>query len=113
MPFLLIIAIVLAAVTALFAIQNSGVITVSFLGWEWDASLALILILTLGVGILIGYLAGLPGSLKKGSQLRKVKREVAALEDATVKGGQEGVSLTASAGSENEDLPRERLDGAS
>jgi uncharacterized integral membrane protein len=104
MPVYLILAIVLAALTALFAVQNSGVITVSFLGWEWDASLALILILTLGVGILIGYLAGLPASLKKGSQLRKVKREVAALEDATVKGEPEDVSLTASVRSENEDL---------
>lgn len=84
MPFLLIIAIVLAAITALFAIQNSGVITVSFLGWEWDASLALILILTLGIGILVGYLAGLPASLRKGRQLRQVKRDLGALEDTEV-----------------------------
>jgi putative membrane protein len=84
MPMFLIIAIVLAAVTALFAIQNSTVITVSFLGWEWDASLALILILTLGIGILIGYLAGLPSSLKKGSQLRQVKRDQGALEKTNV-----------------------------
>ena len=84
MPMFLIIAIVLAAVTALFAIQNSTVITVSFLGWEWDASLALILILTLGIGILIGYLAGLPSSLKKGSQLRQVKRDLGALEETNV-----------------------------
>jgi len=84
MPMFLIIAIVLAAVTALFAIQNSTVITVSFLGWEWDASLALILILTLGIGILIGYLAGLPSSLKKGSQLRQIKRDLGALEETNV-----------------------------
>lgn len=79
MPVLLIVAIVLAASVAIFAIQNSGVIAVSFLGWEWQASLALILILTLGVGILLGYAAGLPSRLKKGSQLRQTRRE---LEDA-------------------------------
>ena len=94
MPFLLIIAIVLAALTALFAIQNASVITVSFLGWEWDASLALILILTLGIGILIGYLAGLPSSLKKGSQLRQVKRDLGDLEDAAVELEAEDLSLT-------------------
>ena len=93
MPFLLIIAIILAALTALFAIQNSSVITVWFLGWEWDASLALVLILTLGVGILIGYLAGLPSSLKKGSQLRQVKRDIGALEDAAVELEGEDLSL--------------------
>ncbi len=93
MPFLLILAVVLAAVTALFAIQNSGVITVSFLGWETDASLALILILTLGIGILIGYLAGLPSSLRKASQLRRVKRDLGALQDAAAELEEEDFSL--------------------
>lgn len=82
MPALLIIAFVLAAVTALFAIQNATVVTVSFLGWEWEASLALILILTLGVGILVGYLAGLPSSMKKGRQLRQARKKVRDLEGA-------------------------------
>lgn len=81
MPVLLIVAIALAALTAVFAIQNSGVIAVSFLGWEWEASMALILIVTLGVGILVGYLAGLPSKMKKGSQLRQTKRELENLEE--------------------------------
>jgi len=92
-PFLLILAVVLAALTALFAIQNSGVITVSFLGWETDASLALILILTLGIGILIGYLAGLPSSLRKASQLRRVKRDLGALQDVAAELEEEDFSL--------------------
>ena len=81
MPFLLIVAIILAALTAIFAIQNADVITVSFLGWETEASLALILILTLGVGILVGYLAGLPSRMKKGSQLRQAKKDLEGLEE--------------------------------
>jgi len=97
MPFLLIVAIILAAATALFAIQNAGVIAVSFLGWEWEASLALILILTLGVGILVGYLAGLPASLRKGSQLRQVKRDLGALETAASELEEGDVSLTSPA----------------
>ena len=84
MPALLIVAVALAAVVAIFAIQNSGVITVSFLGWEWEASLALILILTLGVGILLGYAAGLPSRWKKGSQLRQTRRELEDAEQAKV-----------------------------
>ena len=81
MPVLLIVAIVLAALTAVFAIQNSGVIAVTFMGWEWEASLALILIVTLGVGVLVGYLAGLPSKMKKGSQLRQAKRDLGDLEE--------------------------------
>ena len=76
MPFFLIVAVALAAISAIFAIQNAGVITVSFLGWEWEASLAIILILSLGVGMVIGYLAGLPSMLRKASQLRQTKREL-------------------------------------
>jgi uncharacterized integral membrane protein len=91
MPFLLIVAVILAAATALFAIQNSGVIAVSFLGWEWEASLALIL--TLGVGILVGYLAGLPASLRKGSQLRQLKRDLGELEEAAVVLNEEDMRL--------------------
>ena len=81
MPALLIVAIVLAALSALFAIQNASVVTVSFLGWEWEASLALVLILTLGTGILVGYLAGLPSKLRKERQLRRTRRQLAGLEE--------------------------------
>ncbi len=81
MPGLLIVAIVLAATIAVFAIQNADVIAVSFLGWDWEASLALILILTLGVGVLIGYLVALPSSLRKGSQLRQARRELEDMEE--------------------------------
>lgn len=81
MPVLLVVAIALAALTAVFAIQNSGVIAVTFLGWEWEASLALILIITFGVGILVGYLAGLPSRVKKSSQLRQAKKDLQGLEE--------------------------------
>ena len=100
MPYLLILAIALAAITALFAIQNATVVAVSFLGWEWQASLALILILTLGVGILIGYLAGLPPSMKKGSQLRQTRKRLQQLESRIV--GQQAARTTGESGTEHE-----------
>jgi len=84
MPYLLIIAIALAAITALFAIQNASVVAISFLGWEWEASLALILILTLGVGIVVGYLAGLPAAMRKGSELRQSRKRIRELESQAV-----------------------------
>lgn len=76
----LILAIALAAVVAIFALQNSAVIVVSFLAWHWEASLALILILVLGAGILVGYLAGLPSAWKSKSELRQQRREISDLE---------------------------------
>lgn len=76
----LIAAIVLAALVAIFALQNSAVIMVSFLAWHWEASLALVLILVLGAGILVGYLAGLPSAWKSKSELRQQRREISDLE---------------------------------
>ena len=80
----LILAIALAALVAIFALQNSAVIMVSFLAWHWEASLALILILVLGAGILVGYLAGLPSAWKSKSELRQQRREISDLEKEAV-----------------------------
>ena len=88
MPLMLILAIALAILTALFAIQNAAVITVSFLIWEFEASLALVLILTLGVGALIGYLATLPRSWRKSSELRQTRRRQSELESMVRKEGE-------------------------
>ena len=83
MTFALFTIIVLAVVCVVFAVQNSAVITVSFLAWEANASLALILMITLGAGILIGYLAGLPSVWKRGSETRQLRRQVQDLQEAT------------------------------
>ena len=80
MTGVLIAAIVLAALVAVFALQNSSVIMVTFLAWHWEASLALILILVLGAGILVGYIAGLPSAWKSKSELRRQRREISDLE---------------------------------
>lgn len=80
MTGLLILAIVLAVLVAIFALQNSAVIMVTFLAWHWEASLALVLILVLGAGILIGYLAGLPSAWKSKSEVRQTRREIKDLE---------------------------------
>ena len=81
MSGVLIVAIVLAAISAVFALQNSEVVGVSFLGWNWEASLALILILTLGVGIVIGFLAGVPSKLGLRGQVRKLEREAGSSDE--------------------------------
>jgi len=80
MTGVLIAAIALAALVAIFALQNSSVIMVTFLFWHWQASLALVLILVLGAGVLIGYLAGLPSAWKSKSELRQQRREISDLE---------------------------------
>lgn len=84
MTLTLITIIILALVSVVFAVQNSGVITVSFLVWQVDASLALILMITLVVGVLIGYLAGLPSVWKRSSETRQLRRQVQDLQQSAV-----------------------------
>jgi putative membrane protein len=113
MPLVLIAAIVLAILTALFAIQNATVITVSYLVWRFEASLALVLILTLGIGILIGYLATLPSSWRKSSQLRRTQRRQAELEDRVGPGGEDEAREARGSTVRNDDIDRgwrDRLD---
>ena len=49
--FLVLVLIVLVAV---FSVQNAGPVTISFLVWRFEASLAIVIFLVLLCGVLIG-----------------------------------------------------------
>ena len=80
MPATLIAVTILSILVAIFAIQNATMVEISFLGWTLQASLAIVVLVTLGVGILIGYLAGLPSTFRKDKELRQHQKKVAELE---------------------------------
>ncbi len=50
LTFLLITAIIIAVLAVVFALQNAALVSVSFLFWSFEASLALVLLLTFLVG---------------------------------------------------------------
>jgi uncharacterized integral membrane protein len=80
MPVALLAALVLATLSAVFAMQNSDVVTVELFVWSWNASLALVLILTLGAGVVVGYLAGLPRTLTRSGEVRRLRKRITELE---------------------------------
>ena len=55
---LLILLAVAAVVVAVGALQNGQAVTVSFLFWKFDASLALVILAATAAGLLIGGLVG-------------------------------------------------------
>jgi uncharacterized integral membrane protein len=74
MQILILIALVIAIIAVVFALQNITAVTVSFLFWSIHGSLALVLLVTLAVGVLISVLVSLPGSIHgkwTGSGLKK------------------------------------------
>lgn len=69
------IAVVLMALAAVFALQNSQPASVNFLRWSFSASLVIVLILTFAAGALAAFLFSIPWRIK-------ISRELAALKKA-------------------------------
>ena len=77
----LIFGLILGAVAVVFVFQNMTSITVAFLSWEIEGSLALILILTMAVGAIIALLFSLPESIKKSFKILDLNKQIRALKE--------------------------------
>jgi uncharacterized integral membrane protein len=80
MRLLFVLALLLALLVTVFAVQNNANIDVSFLFWGVAGSLALVLMITLSLGILIGVLLMLPGTVRRRLEVGELKRTVRTLE---------------------------------
>ena len=75
----LVLGVVLGAVAVIFVLQNTAVVTVSFITWHLTGSLALVLLATIITGVVITLLILLPGLIRDDfylSSLKKQKKEV-------------------------------------
>lgn len=80
MSILLILALLIAIVAVVFALQNTAAVTVSFFVWQFDQSLALVLLLTVALGVLIGIFTVLPGALRSKWRLKSQRKKMDGLE---------------------------------
>jgi uncharacterized integral membrane protein len=80
MQILLIFSFAIAFLAILFAIQNTDIISIRFITWETQGSLALILFIALGAGALISYLATAPGQIKKRMTISSQRKRIAEVE---------------------------------
>ncbi len=69
MRIFFVFALVLALLVTVFAVQNNQPITISFLFWSIEGSLALLLMVTLVLGIVIGVLLMAQGSVRSRLQV--------------------------------------------
>ena len=81
MQILLIAGIGFAIVAVLFALQNNVPVTVSVFAWSFSGSLALVLLLALGLGALIAGLVTSPAMIGNQWTGKRLKRQVASLEE--------------------------------
>ena len=82
MRFFIVLALLIAIAIVIFALQNSAIVTVSFLSFHYNGSLALILVVVFTLGLLAGLLISIPSLLRKSSALREQKRRVKQLEES-------------------------------
>ncbi|HAM50005.1 MAG TPA: hypothetical protein DCP92_04685 [Nitrospiraceae bacterium] len=76
-----ILALLIAISFVLFALQNSAIITVSFLSLHYKGSLALILVVVFTSGLVSGILVSIPSLVRKSSIVREQRRRVRQLEE--------------------------------
>ena len=69
----LIIGLILGAGVVIFAAQNFEPVMVSFLGWSFEGSIALIVILALLAGVIISMLFSIPSFIRNALAESKLK----------------------------------------
>lgn len=69
----LFLAMVLALLTAAFALQNTDSVTVRLLIWEYQTSLVLVILGSVGTGIVLTFLSSLGRRLKRGHAIRSLQ----------------------------------------
>ena len=81
----IVLALLIAIAIVLFALQNSAVVTVSFLSFHYSGSLALILVVLFTLGLLAGLLISLPSLIRKSLDLREHRKKVKQFESANTR----------------------------
>ena len=81
MQIFIFLALLITIAIVLFAVQNAALVTVTFLTFHVEGSLAFILVLVFALGFLSGILVTVPSFWRKSSALREQRRKVKQLEE--------------------------------
>jgi uncharacterized integral membrane protein len=71
----LVLALLAAIGTVIFAVGNPGTVAVHFLSWSFDSSLTPLLLAAFALGLLLGALIIIPASIRKSFTIAANKRE--------------------------------------
>ena len=78
----LVVALIIAILAFVIALQNTASVDVTFLFWDFRGSLALIVVCVLVAGVVIGLLGLLPGFIRVSRQARRQQKRLTALESS-------------------------------
>jgi uncharacterized integral membrane protein len=80
MIFTLIVALVLAIVSVIFALQNSDVIKVVFFSLKMEGPFALFVLASLAIGVVIGILVMVPSVIKNAITISRHRKQIDGLQ---------------------------------
>jgi putative membrane protein len=76
MKLFTLLALLIAIVAGVFALQNSTPVFVEFMGWQAQASMALILLVTFSLGVLFGVLISLLAMIRRMGKISHFRSQV-------------------------------------
>lgn len=76
----LILALAIAILAVIFALQNTAAVTLSLFVWQVSGSLSLVVLVTLVIGVLIGWLFATPSLIKSTFQGSDQRKRISELE---------------------------------
>ncbi len=71
----LILGFLLGVAALLFALQNTAVVELSFMGWQFESSLALLILMAFAAGIVVSLLVSIPSAVKDSFRIGGLKKE--------------------------------------
>ncbi|MBF2078336.1 MAG: DUF1049 domain-containing protein [Synechococcales cyanobacterium T60_A2020_003] len=106
MPLLIILALAIALLAVLFALQNKAIVTISFFIWTFNQPLAVVILSTLGIGVLVGLLVSVPAILRRNWRISRQVTQINSLE-SQIQTHQTEVSAIAAAHQQELDRTRQ------
>lgn len=75
------IGFMLGLIALIFAFQNNDIVSLTFMNWNFESSLAIVVILSLLAGVLISTLLTIAGAIARSISMHSLKKENRSLKD--------------------------------
>jgi len=80
MQIFLVLALIIALIAVVFTIQNTALVTVTFLVWDFNHSLAFVVLLAILAGVLISQFVAMPGRFKRKLEITNQTKKIKDME---------------------------------
>lgn len=81
----LILGFAIGAGAIIFILQNTAIVALTFLGWQFESSLAIVVMLAILIGIVFSLLASIPSAINSTLILSKLRKENRNLQEEAEK----------------------------